>query len=122
MAGSRRLWWRRGWEAERGGRRLRGALLRLCTSPVTMQRQFPAVLCLEGAPDSVHRQRLDFPIMRAETGTHSANRADDLRYSSGAALGLVLDMPVVVQRQVRSPRLSRSSTSLSWRRGSFPWS
>ena len=36
--------------------------------------------------------------MRAETGTHSANCAADRRDSSGAALGLVLDMPVIVQR------------------------
>ena len=33
--------------------------------------------------------------MWAETGTHSANCAADRRVSSGAALGLVLDMPVV---------------------------
>ena len=36
--------------------------------------------------------------MRAETGTHSANCAADRRDSSGAALGPVLDMPVIVQR------------------------
>ena len=51
--------------------------------------------------------------MRAETCTHSANCVDDSRDFSGAALGLVLDMLVVVQRQVHSPRLSRSLTSLS---------
>ena len=33
--------------------------------------------------------------MWAETGTHSANCAADRRDSSGAALGPVLDMPVV---------------------------
>ena len=33
-------------------------------------------------------------------GTHSANCAGDRRDSSGAALALVLDMPVVVHRQV----------------------
>ena len=49
--------------------------------------------------------------MCAETCTHSANCADDRRDSSGAALGPVLDMPVMVQRQVHSSRLSRSSTS-----------
>ena len=31
-------------------------------------------------------------------------------------------MPVVVQRRMHSPRVSRSSTSPSWRRGRFPWS
>ena len=40
--------------------------------------------------------------MRAETSTHSANCAHDRRYYSDAALGPVLDMPVLVQRQVRS--------------------
>ena len=35
----------------------------------------------------------------------------------GVALGPVLDMPVVVQRHMHSPRVSRSSTTLSWRRG-----
>ena len=59
---------------------------------VIMQRQF----C---APDSVHRQWLDIPAMRAETSTHSANCADDRRDSPGAAPGLVLDMPVIVQRR-----------------------
>ena len=30
--------------------------------PVTMQRQVPAVVILEGAPDSVHRQRYGLPL------------------------------------------------------------
>ena len=34
----------------------------------------------------------------SETGTHSANCAADRRVSSGAALGPVLDKPVIVQR------------------------
>ena len=38
---------------------------------------------------------LDIPVLRAETSTHSANFAALRRDSSGAALGLVLDMPVV---------------------------
>ena len=40
--------------------------------------------------------------MRAETSTHSANCAHDRRDYSGAALGPVLDMPILVPRQVRS--------------------
>ena len=35
----------------------------------------------------------------------------------GVALGPVLDMPVVVPRHMHSPRVSRSSTTLSWCRG-----
>ena len=59
--------------------------------------------------------------MRAEANTNSANCAHDRRDYSCAVLGLVVDVPVIVQRQVRSSRSSRSSTSLSWCRGSFPW-
>ena len=58
----------------------------------------------------------------AVTCTHSANCADDRRVFSGAALGPVLDMPVVVQLHMHCPRVSRSSTSPSWRRYSFLWS
>ena len=43
---------------------------------------------------------VDSSCYAAETGTHSTNCADDRRDSSGAALGLVLDMPVIVHRQV----------------------
>ena len=57
-------------------------------------------------------------LLFSETGAHSANCAVLRRNYSDAALGLVLDMPVIVQRQVPL-RLSRSSTSLSWRRGSL---
>ena len=53
----------------------------------------------------------------AVTCSHSANCADDRRDFPGAALGPVIDMPVAVQRHMHSPRVSRSSTSLSWRRG-----
>ena len=52
------------------------------------------------APDSVPRQWLDSPVLRAETGTHCANCAVLRRDSSSAAPGLVLDMPVIVHRQV----------------------
>ena len=85
--------------------------------PVTMQRQAPAVPLRWRAPDPVHRQWLDIPVMRAETCTHSANCADDRRDFPGAVLGPGADMPVVVQRHMHSSRVSRSSTSLSWRRG-----
>ena len=34
----------------------------------------------------------------------------------------LVDMPVIVQRQVRSLRQRMSSTPLSWRRCRFPWS
>ena len=107
-AGSRRLWWRRGGRGGRGG--AGGVFLELASVPVVMQRQVPAVLRFEGAPDSVLRQ------------CWSANCADDRRDSPGAALGRVLDMPVVVHRHMHSPRMSRSSTTLSWRRGCLPWS
>ena len=40
---------------------------------------------------------------------------------SGVALGPVLDMPVVVQRHMHSPRVSRSSTFPSWRRCNLLW-
>ena len=53
------------------------------------------------------------------TGTHSANCANDRRAFPGAALGPVFDMPVVVQRHMHCPRVSRSSTSPSWRRCSL---
>ena len=64
---------------------------------VVMQRQVPAVLWFEGAPNSVHRQWLDIPVM-LQTCTHSTNCADDRRDSPGAAFGPVLDMPVVVHQ------------------------
>ena len=41
-----------------------------------------------------------------ETCTHSASCAADRRNSPGAALGLVLDMPIVVHRQMRGRRTS----------------
>ena len=56
---------------------------------VIMQRQFPAVLCPRFSSSTV------VGYSCAETGTHSANCAADRRDSSGAALGPVLDMPVV---------------------------
>ena len=43
-------------------------------------------------------QWLDIPVMLQRRLPHSANCAGDRRDSSGAALGLVLDMPVVVHR------------------------
>ena len=43
-------------------------------------------------------------LLCCRDGYHSANCADDRRDSSGAALGPVLDMPVIVQRQLRSSR------------------
>ena len=48
----------------------------------------------------------------AVTCTHSANCADDRRDFPGAALGPVFDMPVVVQRHMHCPRVSRSSISV----------
>ena len=86
-----------------GGRRLCGPPLRW-TSLRPCSDNFQQ-LWLEGAPGSVHRQWLDIPVMCAETRTHSANCAVLRRDSSGAALGPVLDMPVIVQRQVRSLRV-----------------
>ena len=106
-------WAAAGGGAGRGGRRLPGALLRSLRS---CSDKFQQSL-IGGAPDPVHRQWLDIPVMRAETCTHSANCADDRRYSPGAVLGPGVDMPVIVQRHMHNSRLSRSSTSLSWRRG-----
>ena len=85
-------------------------------------------------PISVHRQsggycsylqrqvRTVQTCYAAVTCTHSANCADDRRDFPGAALGPVFDMPVVVQRRMHCPRVSRSSTSPSWRRCSLLWS
>ena len=98
--------------AGRGGRRLSGALLRSLRS---CSDKFQQSL-IGGAPDPFHRQWLDIPVMRAETCTHSANYADDRQDSPGAVLGPGVDMPVIVQRHMHISRLSRSSTSLSWRR------
>ena len=78
---------------------------------------------IEGAPPrSSSSTVVGHSCYAAVPCTHSANCADDRRDSSGAALGPVIDMPVVVQRHMHSPRVSRSSTSLSWRRGCLPWS
>ena len=62
---------------------------------------------------------VDFPVMRAETGTRSAHSAADRLVSSP------LDR-LLTARYCATPGpqfvLSRSSTCLSWRRCSFPWS
>ena len=87
VAGSWRRWWGPGLGAGRGGRRRRGSLLvcvRLCGRASTIPSST--------VPQIVHRQWLVIP---AETGTHSANCAADRRDSSGAVLGLVLDMPLL---------------------------
>ena len=60
--------------------------------PVIMQRQFPAILCPRFSSSTVAGYSF------AETGTHSANCAAGRPVSSGAALGPVLDVPVIVQR------------------------
>ena len=59
---------------------------------VITQQQFPAVLCPRFSSSTVAGYSC------LETGTHSANCAADRRVSSGAALGPVLDMPVILQR------------------------
>ena len=102
--------------AERGGRRLPGVLLRLLWScSVKFQQSFDW-RCPRFSSSTV----VGHSCYVAET--YSANCADDRRDSPGVALGPVLDMPVVVQRHMHSPRMSRSSTTLSWRRGCFSWS
>ena len=58
-----------------------------CGRPCDHAGQYPAVLRVLRAPDSVHRQWLDLLVMRAETRTHSANCAHDSRDYSGAVLG-----------------------------------
>ena len=92
------------------------------------------VVLLGGVPLFVHRQRGGYcsylqrqvrtvqTCYAAVTCTHSANCADDRLDFPGAALGPVFDMPVVVQRHMRCPRVSRSSTSPSWLRCSLLWS
>ena len=77
-----------GWRGGAGGVVV---LLLAVDVSVIMQRQFPAVLCPRFSSSTV----VGYSVMWAETGTHSANCAADRRVSSGAALGLVLDMPVV---------------------------
>ena len=75
--------------AVRGGRR-RGSPLgcgRLCDHAATISSStVPQIQFIDSG----------WPfLLWAETGTHSANCAADRRDSSGAALGPVLDMPVV---------------------------
>ena len=50
--------------------------------------------------------------MRAETRSHSANCADDRRESSGAALGPVLDMSVVVLAHRQFPLVQTVQNSV----------
>ena len=66
----------------------------LCTSLWSCSDNFQQ-FC---APDSVHREWLDIPVQRRVL---SANCAADRRDSSGAVLGPVLDMPVIVQRDAQ---------------------
>ena len=75
-----------GWRGGAGGVVV---LLLAVYVPVIMQRQFPAILCPRFCSSTVAGYSC------SETGTHSANCAADRRDSSGAALGRVLDMPVV---------------------------
>ena len=84
--------------------------------PAVMQRQVPAVLDWR-CPRSISSTVVGHSCFATVTCTHSANCADDRRDSPGAVLGPVVDMPLIVQRHMHSSRLSRSSTSLSWRRG-----
>ena len=93
VAGSWRRWWGRGWGGRRGGAGGVVVLFLAVYVSVIMQRQFPAVQCPRFSSSTV------VGYSCAETGTHSANCAADRRDSSGAALGPVLDMPVVVQRR-----------------------
>ena len=108
VAGSWRRWWGLacGWGAGRGGRRLRGPLLRLCTS----QRQFPAVLCPRFSSSTV----VGYSCCAAELCIHSANCEDDRRDSSGAALSL---RKLIQQRGVRSemsvPEICRLNRAIS---------
>ena len=62
---------------------------------------------------SVHRRSGGSCRYATEPGTHSVKLC---------FIGLVIDVPVVVQCSVHSSRSSWSSTSLSWRRGRFLWS
>ena len=78
-----------GWRGGAGGVVV---LLLVVYVPVIMQRQFPAILCPRFSSSTVAGYSC------SETGTHSANCAADRRDSSGAVLGPVLDMPVIVQR------------------------
>ena len=79
-----------GWRGGAGGVVV---LLLVVYVPVIMQRQFPAILCFRFSSSTVAGYS-----SCSETGTHSANCAADRRDSSGAALGPVLDKPVIVQR------------------------
>ena len=99
--------------AGRGGRRLRGLLGgRPCDHAATVSSsvdlKVPQIQFIDSG--------LIF-LLFAETGTPSANCAVLRRDSPGAVLELVVHVPVIVQRHTHSARSSRSSTSLSWRRG-----
>ena len=117
----RRRWWA-AWRGLGGRGGAGGVLQELFFGPCGHAATSSSSPFIGGAPDPVRRHWLDIPVMRAETCTHSANCADDRRDSPGDALGPVLDMPGFVQRHMHSPRVSRSSTFLSWRRCRFLWS
>ena len=86
--------------AGRGGWRLPGALLRSLRSCSDKFQQSFDWRC----PRSSSLTVVGHSCYAAETCTHSANCADDRRDSPGDALGQVIDMPVVVQRHMHSPR------------------
>ena len=69
--------------AGRGG----GVFQELCFGPCGHAATSSSSPLIGGAPDPVHRQWLDIPVMRVETCTHSANCADDRRDYPGAVLG-----------------------------------
>ena len=118
VAGSWRLWWGLGVGGRnRAGRRLLGGLHR---SPVVMQRQVPSSPLIGGAPDPVHRQWLDIPVMlqRRVPTVQTGQMTDEILQVP--FLDWLLTRPSLRNAHMHSSRSSRSSTSLSWRRGCFP--
>ena len=106
MAGSRggarlaafcswRLWWGLG-EGRAGLVLLFGG--RPCDHAATSSSSSSTMAC----PSPLHRQSGGLSCCATASCSHSANCAENRRNSPGAVLGLVVDVPVLVQRQVRS--------------------
>ena len=89
--------------------------------PAGIQRQVPAVLGLEVPQIQFIDSGWTFLLCLLRRLPTVQTVQVDRRDSPVAVLGPGVDMPVIVQRHMHNSRLSRSSTSLSLRRG-CPWS
>ena len=118
--------WARAGGTKRKRKKRRKRKLPRCPPPQASLRhaaRVPAVQVRdhEGASVPVHRQSvLAIPEVTQRRGTHSANRADLRRVSTGAVLGAMLVLSCVVQRQGLRSRQRRKPWSFcrcsSWTR------